>query len=57
MVAIFPDDIFKHISLIENVWISIIISLKFVPEGPINDIPGLVQRMARRQAIVWTNDG
>ena len=30
------------------------ISLKFVPIGPIN-IPALIQIMARRQAIIWTN--
>ena len=30
---------FKRIFLNENVRISIKISLKFVPEGPINDIP------------------
>ena len=30
----------------ENVWISINISLKFVPRGPINNIPALVQVMA-----------
>ena len=45
----------------ENVWISIKISLKFVPKDPINNIPALVQIMAwapsRRQAIIWTNDG
>ena len=42
----------------ENVWISINISLKFVPRGPINNISTLVQVMAwRRQAIIWTNDG
>ena len=41
-----PDDIFKHIFLNENVWISIKISLKFVPKGPINNIPALVQIMA-----------
>ena len=35
----FPDDIFKCIFLNENVWISIRISLKFVPKGPINNIP------------------
>ena len=45
----FPDDIFKSIFLKENVWISIIISLKFVPEGPINNIPALVQIMAWRR--------
>ena len=45
----FPDDIFKCISMNENVWISIKISLKFVPKGPINNIPALVQIMAWRQ--------
>ena len=39
----FPDDIFKCIFLNENVWISINITLKFVPSGPINNIPALVQ--------------
>ena len=29
----FPDDIFKWISLNENVWISLKILLKFVPKG------------------------
>ena len=42
----FPDDTFKHIFLNENVRISIKISLKFVPKGPINKIPALVQMMA-----------
>ena len=46
----FPDDIFKWIFLIENVWISINISLKFVPRGPINNIPTLVQVMAWRRS-------
>ena len=45
----FPDDIFKWIFLNENVWISIDISLKFVPRGPINNIPTLVQVMAWRR--------
>ena len=45
----FPDDIFKWILLNENVWISINISLKFVPRGPINNIPTLVQVMAWRR--------
>ena len=45
----FPDDIFKWIFLNENVWISINISLKFVPKGPINNIPTLVQVMAWRR--------
>ena len=42
----FPDDNLKHIFLNGNVWISIKISLKFVPRGPINNIPALVQIMA-----------
>ena len=45
----FPGDIFKWIFLNENVWISINISLKFVPRGPINNIPILVQVMAWRR--------
>ena len=45
----FTDDIFKGIFLNENVWISIKISLKFVPKGPINNIPALVQIMAWRR--------
>ena len=45
----FPDDIFKCIFLDENVWISIKVSLTFVPESPINNIPALVQIMARRR--------
>ena len=54
----FPDDIFEWIIWNENAWISINISLKFVPRGPINNIPTLIQVMAwRRQAIIWTNDG
>ena len=46
----FPDDIFKCIFLNENAWISITISLKFVPKGPINNIPALVQIMAWRRS-------
>ena len=45
----FPDDIFKWIFLNENVWISISIPLKFVPRGPINNIPTLVQVIAWRR--------
>ena len=45
----FPDDIFKWISLNENVWISIRISLKLVCfKGPIY-IPPLIQIMAWRR--------
>ena len=42
----FADDIFKCIFLNENAWIPVKISLKFVPRGPINNIPALVQIMA-----------
>ena len=42
----FLDDILKCIFLNEKVWISIKISLKFVPKGPISNIPALVQIMA-----------
>ena len=45
----FADDIFKCIFFNENVWIFIKISLKFVPRGPINNIPALVQIMAWRR--------
>ena len=46
------DDIFKCIVVNENTWISIKIALKFVPEGPINDIPALVQIMAYRRSTM-----
>ena len=45
----FPDDFFKCIFLNENALISIKISLRFVPKGPINTIPALVQIMAWRR--------
>ena len=45
----FTDDIFKLIFFNENVQISIKISLKFVPNGPINNIPSLVHIMAWRR--------
>ena len=47
--CLFADNVFKCIFLNENVWISITISLKFVPKGPINNIPALVQIMAWRR--------
>ena len=48
----FADDTFKRIFSNENVRISISlkISLKFVPKGPINNIPALVQIMAWRRS-------
>ena len=48
----FADDTFKRIFLNENVRISIKISLKFVPKGPISNNPELVQIMAWR----WPGD-
>ena len=42
----FVDDIFKCIFLNENVWITIKISLKFIPTDSINNIPTLVPIMA-----------
>ena len=45
----FADDTFKCIFLNENVWISIKISLKFVPKSPIDNIPALFQIMAWRR--------
>ena len=46
----FADNTFKCIFLNENVWISIKISLKFVPKGPMNNNPALVQIMAWRRS-------
>ena len=45
-------DVFKCNFLNENVSIPIKISLKFVPKGPINNIPALVEIMAWH----WTDD-
>ena len=46
----FTDAIFKPVFFNENVWVSIKISLKFVPKGPINNISALVQIMAWRRS-------
>ena len=46
----FADDIFKRIFFNENVWISIKISQRFVPKGPINNITVLVQIMTWRRS-------
>ena len=45
----FADDIFKRIFLNGKIWISINISLRFVPRGPMDNIPALVQIMAWRR--------
>ena len=42
-------DIFKCIFLKENVWIPTKFWLKFIPKGPFNNIPALVQIMAWRR--------
>ena len=46
MAAFFADDIFKYIFVNENIWISIRISLKFVPKAQIDNKQALVQVMA-----------
>ena len=43
------DDTFKRIFVNANIRILIEISLKFIPKGPINNIPSLVQIMAWRR--------
>ena len=53
MDAIFADVIFKCIFLNENVWILIEISLKFVPKGPINNIPALVYIVTWRRPVLY----
>ena len=45
----FADDIFKCTLLNECVWLAITTSLKFVPKGPINNTPALVQIKAWRR--------
>ena len=49
MDAILADNIFKCIFLNENISISIQISLKFVPNGPIDNKSALVRVMAWHQ--------
>ena len=46
----FADDTFKRIFLNENIRISINISLKFLPKGPISNNPVLDQIMAWRRS-------
>ena len=46
----FADDTFKCIFLNKNIRILIKISLKFVPKGPINNNPALVQIMVWRRS-------
>ena len=42
----FANEFFINIFLNKNVWISIVISLRFVPKGKIDNIPALVHIMA-----------
>ena len=49
----FPDDIFECIFFNENVWILLRISLKFVPNIWINNIPALVQIMLNQLWFVY----
>ena len=46
------DSIFKFIFEKENILISNIISLKFIPQGPIVDKSGLVYTMALLK-LIW----
>ena len=48
-IPILAEDIFKCIFLNEKICILIKISLKFVPNGPIDNNPELVQIMAWRR--------
>ena len=59
------DDKFKRSCLNENIWISIDISLKFIPKGQIKNMPVLVKIMAWRRPgdkplsepmMVWFTD-
>ena len=55
VAAILADDILKRLLVNENIRISIQISLKSVPKCSIDNKPALVQVMAWRQAITWSN--
>ena len=46
----FPDGIFIYIFSNENAWILVSISLRFVPKGPINNIPSSIQTMVWRRS-------
>ena len=48
MATNITDDIFKCIFLNGMAWISSQISAKFVPKGPVNNIPALVRTIAWR---------
>ena len=56
MATILTDDIFKCIFLNENRWISINISLNFIPRGQINRIPALVQIAGWRRPVALSTE-
>ena len=49
MAAIFADDTFKRIFLNDNYCLYAPASLKYVPNGPITNMPAMVQMMAWRR--------
>ena len=51
----FADDSFKHIFMNEKFYISIQISLKFIPKGPIGNFAALAQVMAWHWTGYWLN--
>ena len=51
----FTDDIFRFIFANENFCILIKISLRVIPEGPIDNNPVLDLAPIRQQAIIWAN--
>ena len=49
----FADDVFKCILLKDNVWISVRISLKFVPKVPINNIDAIAYLCPNFKETKW----
>ena len=49
MAIFFSDDTLKFILMNKNLWIETKIPLQFIPKGPINNIPAMVQIMACRR--------
>ena len=52
----FPNDIFKCTFVYETFWIWMKISLKYVLQGPIINIPALVQILASALSWCWSCD-
>ena len=53
----FPDDIFKCIFVIKNLWMSIKMSLNFALKGRIDTFPALVQIMVRWPSLIYASFG